>query len=84
MHVTIPDSRRNGYAWIAEITGTDPQYGFARRFLKGRRISATITFDLERGLVYDISCPDLQQRRFVTANYLDEAMETLSYYELTR
>jgi hypothetical protein len=84
MHVTISDSRRNGHAWVAEITGPDPQYGFARRFLKGRRLSSTITFDLERGLVYDTSCPDRQERRFVTVNYLGESLETLTYYEVCR
>jgi hypothetical protein len=84
MHLTLPDSHRNGHAWVAEITGTDHQYGFARRFLRGRRVSATITFDLERCLVYDISCPNLQQRRFVTVNCLDEDLETLTYYEVCR
>jgi hypothetical protein len=35
MRIILSAARRNGKGpWVAEITGTDPQFGLGRRFLK--------------------------------------------------
>ena len=49
--LTLPAAKR---PWIAEIIGTDPQYGLAHRFLKGHRHAAVLAFTLKPGRVYDL------------------------------
>jgi hypothetical protein len=64
--LTLSDTRLDGQnAWVAEITGTDPQYIFSRRFLRTDRKSRTITVTLEPGKVYEVCCPDQDERYFL-------------------
>jgi hypothetical protein len=83
MRMMLSAARRDGKGpWVAEITGTDPQFGLGRRFLKGQFFGAIISFDLEPGRVYDMAEPALDQRKFVSVSVFDEKIETLSYTEV--
>lgn len=85
MRLILANTRRSGKGpWVAEITGTDPQYGLARRFLKGERLRTIVTFELEPGRRYEVSEPDLGQRRFVTCSMQDHEPMTITYGEVMR
>jgi hypothetical protein len=65
MRLTLSDTRLDGAnAWVAELTGLDPKFAFARRFLSTDRKSRTITVDLQPGKVYEVHCPDQDERYF--------------------
>jgi hypothetical protein len=51
-------------------------------FSHGGCISDAISFDLERGRIYDISCPDQRKRRFASLDFMDEDLETCSNSEV--
>jgi hypothetical protein len=80
MRVMLSSASRNGKGpWVAEVTGTDPQYGLARRFLKGQQLAMVTSFPLEPGRICDVSEPALGQRRFVTCSIFDRQLGTISY-----
>lgn len=66
MKLTLSDTRLDGRnAWVAEIMGTDPKFVFARRFLRTERRAKTITVGLDPGKIYEVNCPDQEERYFV-------------------
>jgi hypothetical protein len=83
MRMILSAARRDGKGtWVAEITGTDQQYGLARRFLQGQRYAGIIAFELEPGRVYDVAEPAQDQRKFVTCSVYDQKIESLSFSEV--
>lgn len=69
-HLTLESIGGTGHgqrAWVAEITGTDPKFGFKREFLSGQRDYSDsnrpgtrgieTTYWLEEGKIYEISAP---------------------------
>jgi hypothetical protein len=68
MRITLPDSRQGGKrAWIATITGTDPEYRFQRSFIRGMPGRDEVSFDLDestRHAFFEVCCPDRDERYF--------------------
>ena len=74
MATLLPLTCRSGgvRVWVAEITGSDPTYHLARRFLteshrdrSPETKTGTLTFSLEEGTLYEVQ-PAKKGRYFVT------------------
>lgn len=67
IEVELPEGSRNHKTWVAEITGTHPQFNFDRTFvdLYGKPEARGWFAKLEEGKVYDTSNL-LNRRAFVT------------------
>jgi hypothetical protein len=85
MRLMLSSTRRNGKGpWVAKITGTDPQYGLARRFLRGQQLGTLVVFDIDPGRHYEVFEPILARRRFVTCSIYDIEPRTVSYGDVMR
>jgi hypothetical protein len=54
-------------AWVAEITGTEPQYHFSRSFLRTDRAARSISVDLHPKKIYEVSCPERKPLHYTFA-----------------
>lgn len=63
--VTTTSGSRNHKSWVAEITGKDARFGFARKFVNPVEENGDKTFELENGF-YEVS--NGGERKFVNVD----------------
>lgn len=65
--IELSEGSRKHKSWVAELTGVDAKFGFARKFVNGFEDSNVrgLFFKLIEGKVYDVNCAQ-KGRSYVT------------------